>query len=69
MVASETRPDRAKSRLRADGRRQLLVYLHPETIKNAKKAALDLDTTASAIVEEALNEWLERRSSKSPKKR
>jgi hypothetical protein len=50
--------------MRPDGRRQLLVYLDPDVIKNAKKAALDLDTTASAIVEQALQKWLKQRSSK-----
>jgi hypothetical protein len=55
--------------VRADGRRQLLVYVMPEVIKNTKKAALDLDTTASAIVEEALGEWLSRRRSSKTKKR
>lgn len=39
----------------------MLVYVDPAVIRNAKKAALDLDTTASAIVEEALSEWLDRR--------
>jgi hypothetical protein len=39
---------------RLDGRRQLLVYLSPELIKDIKKRAVDDDATASAIVEEAL---------------
>jgi hypothetical protein len=39
----------------------LLVYLDPDVIKKTKKSALDLDTTASAIVEEALLEWQNRR--------
>lgn len=47
-------------RIRADGRRQLLVYIRPDVIKDTKKAALDRDTTASAVVEEALQEWLAR---------
>jgi hypothetical protein len=52
------------SRQRADGRRQLLVYLAPEVIKDVKKVAVDDDTTASSITEEALRDWLERRAGK-----
>jgi hypothetical protein len=48
----------SKSRTRADGRRQLLVYLDPEVIKQLKKAALDEDRTAYEITEEAVREWL-----------
>ena len=69
MVTSGSRPPKATGRIRADGRRQLLVYVLPDVIRNAKKAALDLDTTASAIVEEALQEWLDRRGSNKNKKR
>lgn len=50
-------------RVRADGRRQLLVYLPPELIKVIKKRAVDDDTTASAIVEEALRQWVGNRPS------
>ncbi len=52
------------SRARVDGRRQLLVYLEPELIKELKKAALDEDRTAYEIVEEATREWLARRGKK-----
>jgi hypothetical protein len=51
-------------RQRADGRRQLLIYLAPEVIKDVKKIAVDDDTTASSITEEALRDWLERRVKK-----
>jgi len=67
MVVSGSRPDRASGRVRADGRRQLLVYVEPNVIKETKKAALDLETTASAIVEEALREWLAKRAADSDK--
>jgi hypothetical protein len=40
----------------------LLVYINPDVIKETKKAALDLDTNASGIVEEALKEWLDRKA-------
>jgi hypothetical protein len=54
-----------QTRQRADGRRQLLVYLPPAVIKEVKKAAVDDDTTASSIAEEALTDWLMRRAAKS----
>jgi hypothetical protein len=54
---SEAIPKR-QPRQRPDGRRQLLVYVSPDVIKEVKKAAVDDDTTASAIVEAALKDWL-----------
>jgi predicted transcriptional regulator len=55
-------PDKKETaRVHPDGRRQLLVYLPPELIKDIKKLAVDDDTTASAIVEEALRQWVEKR--------
>ncbi len=52
-------PPRRKPR--RDGRKQLLVYVLPDVIKNVKRAALDDESTASAITEAALQDWLERR--------
>ena len=46
------------SRKREDGRKQLLVYLPPELIKDLKKAGLDDERNAYEIVEEALRAWL-----------
>jgi hypothetical protein len=54
-VKSESKPI---NRTRTDGRRSLLVYLQPDVIKQLKKAALDQETTAYEITEEALREWL-----------
>jgi hypothetical protein len=48
----------APARQRADGRKSLLVYLHPDIIKQLKKAALDEDRTAYEITEEAISAWL-----------
>ncbi len=58
---------RVGGRRRLDGRRQLLIYLAPEVIKEIKKVAVDDDTTASAIADEALREWLRRRKKKAAK--
>jgi len=55
---------RPRGRVRPDGRKQLLVYVDPEVIRDTKKTALDDDTTALAIVEEALGDWLARRGTK-----
>lgn len=47
-----------KRRATRDGREPLVVYLRPEAIKALKMAALGDDTTASAIVAEAVQTWL-----------
>ncbi|RUV77998.1 hypothetical protein EOA50_08075 [Mesorhizobium sp. M1A.F.Ca.IN.020.30.1.1] len=47
---------------RKDGRRSLLVYMRPDVIKALKKAAIDLDRTAYSIVEEAVSDWITRKS-------
>ncbi len=60
MVNDDASPDRGSGRALKDGRRQLLVFLPPDLIKSTKRRALDHDTSASAIVEEALHEWHER---------
>jgi hypothetical protein len=49
------------SRVRDDGRRQLLLYLDPEVIKELKRAALDEDKPAYVLAELAIREWLKRR--------
>jgi len=51
----------AASRKRGDGRKQLLVYLPPDLIKDLKKAGLDDDRNVYEIVEEASRQWLARR--------
>lgn len=38
----------------------MLLHLDGEVIKGLKKAAVDLDTTASALVEKLLVQWLRR---------
>ena len=56
-------------RKRADGRRPLLVYLHPDVIKRLKVAALDEDRPAYELTEEAVSEWLAARNKKSKAQR
>jgi hypothetical protein len=47
-----------KRRSTRDGRQPLVVYMQPASIKALKIAALEHDTTASAIVAEAVSTWL-----------
>lgn len=53
---------RKSRRERADGRRQFLVHVNPDVIKDVKKAAVDDETSASAITEDALKAWLSSRT-------
>lgn len=48
-----------KRRATRDGREPLVVYMPPESIKALKFAALEYDTTASAIVLDAVTRWLD----------
>ncbi|WP_375275334.1 hypothetical protein [Methylorubrum thiocyanatum] len=45
----------------AEERRQILLHLDTGLIKDLKKAAVDLDLSASAIANEAINAWLQER--------
>ncbi len=47
-----------KRRSTRDGREPLVVYLRPESIKALKMAALENDTTVSAIVADQADAWL-----------
>ena len=57
-VAAKAAP---KPRATRDGRQPLVVYMRPESIKALKIAALEDDTTASAIVAAAVASWLDAR--------
>lgn len=46
------------ARKRADGRRQLLIYLVPEVIVELKRAALSHSRPAYELAEEAIRDWL-----------
>ncbi|MCP9630761.1 hypothetical protein NML43_27030 [Rhodopseudomonas palustris] len=50
------------NRGRRDGRRQVLFYMKPEIAKALKKAALDEERNAYEIAEEAIADYLKRRS-------
>ena len=47
-----------KRRSTRDGREPLVIYLRPESIKALKIAALEKDTTVSAIIAEQADAWL-----------
>ena len=56
-TTGEPEPAR-KRRSTRDGREALVVSMPPLLIKSVKIAALERDTTASAIVIEAVDSWL-----------
>jgi len=53
------RNDKAVRKTRA-GRKQFLVYIDPTVTKDLKRHALELDESASILVEEAIRYFLER---------
>jgi hypothetical protein len=50
-----------KRRTTRDGRQPLVVYMRPESVKVLKMAAIESETTVSAIVAEAVGAWLRQR--------
>jgi hypothetical protein len=48
-------------------KRKFLATMESETIKNLKLAAIQKNTSASEVLEEAAEEWLERWKSKAKK--
>jgi hypothetical protein len=60
MKRPEDKQKTARSEARADGRKQMLVYMAPALVKDLKKAALDREVAAFKIVEEAVTDWLQR---------
>lgn len=56
-----------KRRSTRDGREPLVIYLRPEAIKGLKIAALENDTTVSAIVADQMDAWL-RTQGRSPRR-
>jgi hypothetical protein len=57
----------AALRERSDGRRQLLIYLDAELIKELKKTALDEERAAYELAEEAIRAWLKKRRARADK--
>jgi hypothetical protein len=45
-------------------KRQFLTTMDPDVIRAIKRAALDVDRTASDLMEEAAKQWLERHKHK-----
>jgi hypothetical protein len=58
-MASGPRTSKPPTKQDAD-RRQLLVHIEADRVKKLKKAAIDLERSASDIVEEAVQAWLEK---------
>jgi hypothetical protein len=51
---AKSKEETSNSRTRSDGRRQLLIYLLPDVIKELKRAALDDGRPAYVVAEEAI---------------
>jgi hypothetical protein len=60
-VVAKPKEEASAGRMRGDGRRQLLIYMSPDLIKELKRAALDEDRPAYELAEEAILDWLKRR--------
>jgi hypothetical protein len=58
-MASGPRTSKPSTKQDAD-RRQLLVHIEADRVKKLKKAAIDLERSASDIVGEAVQAWLEK---------
>lgn len=63
-MLNKRRAAASKAQPRKDGRKPLLVYLQPGLIKQLKKLALDQDTTAYELTEQAVRTWLSARKGK-----
>ena len=61
---AKPREEASAVRARSDGRRQVLIYMDPEVIKDLKRAALDEDRPAYELAEEVIREWLRTRKRK-----
>jgi len=60
---------RAKKPAPAKGRKQVLVYLDPDLAKDLKLAAVQRETSSSAIAGEAIAAWLKSRGLLTAKER
>jgi O-methyltransferase involved in polyketide biosynthesis len=58
------KPPKRRPKYAVDDRRQFLTMMSPKTIKAIKLAALDRNEPAWVIMEEAVEEWLERHKAK-----
>jgi hypothetical protein len=65
-MAEQRKPVRKgrKPAPRGDKKRQFLATMDPELIKSIKLAAIEDETSASEILEEAAQQWLARRKNK-----
>ena len=59
-MADEKPPSRRSRKPPEGDKRQFLTSMDPDVIKAIKQAAIDKDRTASDVMEEAAEQWLER---------
>ena len=59
-MVEKKKPPKRRPKYAVDDRRQFLTMMSPKIIKAIKLAALDRNEPAWVIMEEAVEEWLER---------
>jgi hypothetical protein len=63
-MVEKKKPPKRRPKYAVDDRRQFLTMMSPKIIKAIKLAALDRNEPAWVIMEEAVEEWLERQKTK-----
>ena len=63
-MVEKKKPPKRRPKYAVDDRRQFLTMMSPRIIKAIKLAALDRNEPAWVIMEEAVEEWLERHKAK-----
>jgi hypothetical protein len=63
-MVEKKQPPKRRPKYAVDDRRQFLTMMSPKIIKAVKLAALDRNEPAWVIMEEAVEEWLERHKAK-----
>jgi hypothetical protein len=63
-MVEKKKPPKRRPKYAVDDRRQFLTMMSPKIIKAIKLAALDRNEPAWVIMEEAVEEWLERHKAK-----
>ena len=63
-MVEKKKPRKRRPKYAVNDRRQFLTMMSPKIIKAIKSAALDRNEPAWVIMEEAVEEWLERHKAK-----
>jgi hypothetical protein len=63
-MVEKKKPPKRRPKYPINERRQMLIMMSPKIIKAIKSAALDRNEPAWVLMEEAVQEWLERQKAK-----